>query len=50
MEFPEMGHGLEQFPDLPGSLLMVLQALRLECGKSMELTAYYHGSCFFCWS
>ena len=29
-------------------LLMVLHALRLECEKSMELTASSRRSCFFC--
>jgi len=36
------GHRQEERPDLPVSLLMVLQALRLECEKSMELTASSH--------
>jgi len=31
MEFAETGHGREERPDLPVSLLMVLHALRLEC-------------------
>jgi len=48
MEFAETGHRREEHPDLPVSLLMVLHALRLECEKSMELTAYSHRSCFFC--
>jgi len=39
MKYAEMGHRREEHPDLPVSLLMVLQALRLECKKSMELTA-----------
>jgi len=46
MEFAEMGHRREERPDLPVSLLMVLYALRLECEKSMELTASSHRSCF----
>jgi len=47
MEFAETGHGREESPDLPVSLLMVLHALRLECEKSMELTASSYRSCFF---
>ena len=50
MEFAETGHRWEVRPDLPVSLLMVLYALRLECEKSMELTASSHRSCFFCCS
>ena len=42
------GHKREERPDLPVSLLMVLQALRLECEKSMELTTSSHRSCCFC--
>jgi len=45
-----MGHRQEERPDLPVSLLMVFQALRLECEKSMELTASSHRSRFFCCS
>jgi len=48
MEFAETGHRREERPDLPVSLLIVLHALRLECEKSMELTASSHRSCFFC--
>ena len=48
MEFAEMGHRWEDRPDLPVRLLMVLHALRLECEKSMELTASSQCSCFFC--
>jgi len=50
MEFAETGHRREECPDLPVCLLMVLQALRLQCEKSMELTASSHCSCFFCCS
>ena len=50
MEFVEMAHKQEEHSALPESLLMVLHALRLECEKSMELTASYHHSCFFCFS
>ena len=39
MEFAEIGHRREERPDLPVSLLMVVNALRLECEKLMELTA-----------
>jgi len=39
MEFAEKGHRREERPDLPVSLLIVLHALRLECEKTMELTA-----------
>ena len=48
MEFAETGHRREERPDLPVSLLMVLNALRLECERSMELTASFHCSCHFC--
>ena len=48
MDFAEMGHRREQRLDLPVSLLIVLRALRLECEKSMELTASSHRSCFCC--
>ena len=48
MEFAETGHTREERPDLPVSLLIVLHGLRLECEKSMELTASSHRSCFFC--
>jgi len=48
MEFAETGHTREECPDLPVSLLIVLHALRLECEKSMELTASSHHSCFCC--
>jgi len=48
MEFAETGHRREERPDLPVSLLIVLHALRLECEKSLELTASSHRSCFFC--
>jgi len=47
MEFAEVGYRREESPDLPVSLLMVLHALRLECEKSMEVTASSHRSCFF---
>ena len=47
MEFAETGHTREERPDLPVSLLILLHALRLECEKSMELTASSHRSCFF---
>ena len=39
MEFAETAHRREKCPDLTVSLLMVLHALRLECEKSMKLTA-----------
>jgi len=39
MEFAETWHRFEEYPDLPVHLLMVVHALRLECKKSMELTA-----------
>jgi len=39
MEFAETRHRLEECPDLPVRLLMVLHTLRLKCEKSMELTA-----------
>jgi len=48
MEFAETGHRPEELPDLPVSLWIVLHALRLECEKSMELTASPHRSCFCC--
>jgi len=48
MEFAETGHWRKERPDFPVSLLMVLHTLRLECEKSMELTASSHRSCFFC--
>jgi len=48
MDFAEMGHRQEERPDLPVSLLIVFHALRLEWEKSMEFTASYHRSCFFC--
>ena len=48
MEFDETEHKREERPDLPVGLLMVLHTLRLECEKSMELTASSHRSCFFC--
>jgi len=48
IEFAQMGHTHEERPDLPGTSLMLLHALRLECEKSMELTASSHCSCFFC--
>ena len=44
MELAETGHMREERPDLPVSLLMVLHPLRLECEKSMELTASSHRS------
>ena len=47
MELAVTGHRREERPDLPVRLLMVLHALRLECEKSMELTASSHRSCFF---
>jgi len=50
MEFAETGQTREERPDLPVSLLMVLHVLRLECEKSLELTASSHRSCFFCCS
>jgi len=50
MKFAETGHRRGERPDLPVSLLIVLHALRLECEKSMELTASSHRSCFFCYS
>jgi len=50
MEFAETGHRREERPDLPVSLLNVLHTLRLECQKSMELTASSHRSCFVCCS
>jgi len=50
MEFAETGHRREERPDLLVSLLIVLHALRLECEKSMELTASSHRSCYFCCS
>jgi len=48
MEFAETGHWWNERPHLPVSLLMVLHALRLECEKSMELTASFHRFCYFC--
>jgi len=39
MEFAELGHRRKDCPDLPVSLLMVVHLLRLECEKTMELTA-----------
>jgi len=48
MEFAETGHWRKELPDRPVSLSMVLYALRLECEKSMELTASSHHSRFFC--
>jgi len=48
MTFAETGHKPGERPDLPVTLLMVLHALRLECEKSMELTASSHRSCIFC--
>jgi len=48
MEFAETGHRQEERPDLPTSLLIFLHALRLECEKSLELTASSHRSCFCC--
>ena len=42
--FAVQGHRREGRPDLPVSLLMVLHALRLECEKSIELTASSHRS------
>jgi len=48
MEYAEMGHWRKQCPDLPVRLLMFLHSLRLECEKSMEITASSHRSCFFC--
>ena len=48
MAFAETGRRREERPDLPVRLLSVLRALRLECEKSMELTALSHRSCFFC--
>jgi len=55
MEFAEMEHRREEYPDLSVNLLIVLHILRLECErleceKSMELTASSHHSCFFCCS
>ena len=46
--FAEKGHTREERPDLPVSLLLVFHALRLECEKSMELTASSYRSCFYC--
>ena len=46
MEFVEEGQCWKERPDLPVSLLIVLHALRLECEKSMEYTAFSHRSCF----
>ena len=48
MEISEMHHRREERPYLPVNLLIVLHALRLECEKSMELTASSHCFCFFC--
>jgi len=48
MEFAETVYRQEERPDLPVSFLMVLHALRLECEKSMELTASSPRSCIFC--
>ena len=48
MEFTETDHRREECPDLLVSLLVVFHALRLECEKSMELTASSHCSSFFC--
>jgi len=49
--FAKTGHRRGEHPDLPAvCLLMVLHALRIECEKSMELTASSHRSCFFCCS
>ena len=50
MEFAETGHRREERPDLPLRLLILLQGLRLECEKLMELTASSYRSCFFCCS
>ena len=50
MDFAETVHRREERSGLLVSLLMVLHALRLECEKSMELTASLHRSCFFCCS
>jgi len=50
MEFAETGHTREERPDLPVSFLIVLHALRVECEKSMELTASSHRPYFFCCS
>jgi len=47
MEFAETGHTREERPDLSVSLLIVLNALRLECEKSMEFTASSYRSCLF---
>ena len=47
MGFAETGHRREERPDLPVTLLIVLHALRLECEKSVELTASSHRACFF---
>ena len=47
MELAETGHWRKERPDLPVSLLMVLHASRLECEKSMALTASSQRSCFF---
>jgi len=44
MEFAETGHKRDERPDLPVSLSMVLHALRLECEKSMVVTASTHRS------
>jgi len=45
MEFSESGQTRGECPDLPVSWLIALHALRLECEKSMELTASSHRSC-----
>jgi len=48
MEFAETEQRRKERPDLPVSLLVVLHGLRLECEKSMDLTASSYRSCFFC--
>jgi len=50
MDFAETGHMQEERPNVPVNLLVVFHALRLECEKSMELTASSHRSCLFCCS
>ena len=45
MEFAETGNRKKKCPDLPVRLLLVFHALRLECEKSMELTASSNRSC-----
>jgi len=49
MKFAETGHRRKECSNVSVRLLMVLHALRLECEKSMELTASSHRSWLF-WS